>query len=814
MRSIWQDLRFGVRMLGRSRGLTSIALLALALGIGANTAIFSIVNAVLVRPLPYPEPERLVWFWEVQPNLPRAPFSAGDFLDFQAQNQSFEQLAGIHRVSFTMTGRRAAERLPGMVVTPNFFSALGVQPIIGRNFLPSEGVFGTPRVALLTYGFWQAHFGGEPDVTSQSMVLDGRPVSIVGVLPANFQYPNSRDVEVWVNPVNTVPEVFSAGADWERELSTNHETHYLNLIARLKPGVTVQQAEADVNGIFATLHQKYPATTGHSAKIAPLRELSTGQVRQPLLVLLAVVGLVLLIACANIANLLLARAVGRLREIAIRSALGAGRLRIIRQLLTESVLLALCGGALGLALAWGLVRVLVAASPQELPRVQEVSVDMSVLAFTFGVSLLTGLLFGMGPALAATRQRLSGFLKEGGRSATTGRAHNRLRSALVISEVALSLVLLVGAGLLIRSFGRLLEVKPGFNGDGVVTMWMNFTGERYADKARSTQLLEQLLPRVAALPGVEGVAVSNDLPLEGDDTTTGVGNADGHAPFERGHQPIIGVHGVNPGYFRAMRIALLRGRELSASDTASSTPVVVINQKLAQDFWPGQDPIGKHLTIMGDKPSEVVGVVENVLQNGLAEPVTAETYVAFSQNPWWPYVSLAVRAKNDPTSVYSAVRSLVSDIDPELPLHDMRPMSKVVAETMASQKLTLWLVGGFAGLALVLAFVGIYGVMSYSVTERLHEIGVRVALGAQGRDVLRLVVGHGMRVAALGLLIGVVGALLATRAMTGLLFGVRPSDPVTYVVIAAVLGLAALAACYLPARRATAVDPLLALRHE
>jgi putative ABC transport system permease protein len=813
MRSLWQDVRFGMRMLGRSRGLTAIAIVAMALGIGANTAIFSLVNAVLVRPLPYPEPERLVWFWEVQPNLPRAPFSAGDFLDFQAQSQSFEELAAMHRVNFTMTGRGAAERLPGMVVTPNFFATLRVQPILGRAFLPNEGAFGAQRVALLTYGFWQSRFGGASDVTSQNIVLDGRPVSIVGVLPANFQYPYQRDVQIWLNPVNTVPEVFSASADWERKLSTNHETHYLNLIARLKPGVTIQQAEADVNGIFATLHQKYPATIGHSARIAPLRELSTGQVRQTLLILLAVVGLVLLIACANIANLLLARAVGRLREIAIRNALGAGRLRIIRQLLTESVLLGLCGGALGLALAWWLVQLLVAASPQELPRVQEVSVDLRVLAFTFGVSLLTGLLFGIGPALAVTRQGVGEALKEGGRGATTGRGHNRLRSLLVMAEVALSLVLLVGAGLLLRSFARMLEVKPGFRGDGVVTMWMNFTSERYAEKGRSTQLLDELLPRVAALPGVEGVAVSNDLPLEGDDTTTGVHTADGHAPFEQGHQPLIGVHAVNAGYFHAMGIPLLRGRELSASDTANSPLVVVINQKLADTLWPGQDPIEKHFNVMSDKQSEVVGVVGNVLHNGLAEPMTAESYVAFSQNPW-AYACLAIRAKGDPTAVYSAVRSLVSEIDPELPVHHMRPMSQVVMDTMAAQRLTLWLVGGFATLALVLAFVGIYGVMSYSVTERLHEIGVRVVLGAQARDVLRLVVGHGMKVAATGLVAGILGALTATRVMTALLFEVQPSDPLTYGVIAALLAMVALAACYLPARRAKAIDPLIALRHE
>jgi putative ABC transport system permease protein len=767
--TVWQDIQFGFRMLTRSRGLTLVAIFALALGIGANTAIFSIVNAVLIRPLPYPNADRLAWFWESQPNLSNAPFSAGDFLDLKSQNQSFQELTAAHRVSFTLTGQGSAERLPGIVAMPNFFSVLGVQPILGRAFLLTDGVFGAPRVALLTYGFWQSHFAGDRSITRRSIVLDGRPVSIIGVLPVDFRYGN--DLQIWVNPVNTVPEVFSASADWERKLSTDRDTHYLNVIGCLKASVSLRQAQADIDGIFDRLHQQYPVTAGHAAKLIPLRELSTGPVRQTLLILLAVVGLVLLIACANIANLLLARVVRRLREIAIRSALGVGRLRIIRQLLTESMLLALSGGALGLALAWGLVRLLVVASPQELPRVQEVNVDLYVLAFTFGVSLFTGLLFGVGLALAATPQTLGAFLKEGGRGTTSGRAHNQLRGLLVISEVALSLVLLVGAGLLIRSFLRLLEVKPGFNADRMVTMWLNFTSEPYATKGAATLLLDQLLPRLVALPGVEGVAVSNDLPLEGDDTTTGVATADGHPPFERAHRPLTGVHAVNPGYFRSMGIPLVRGRELSASDSASSTPVVVNNQKLADVLWPGQDPVGKHLSILGDKQCEVVGLAGNVLHNGLVEPPSAESYLPFSQSPW-AYVSVAIRTQTDLASVYHAVRNLVAEFDPELPVHDVRPMARVVAETVASQRLTLWLVGGFASLALILAFVGIYGVMSYSVMERNHEIGVRVALGAQRNDVLRLVVGQGMRLAGAGLALGVAAAFLATRAMTGLLFGV------------------------------------------
>src|SRR5215831_1307584 len=811
MLHILQDVRFGLRMLLRSRGLTFVAVLALALGIGANTAIFSVVNAVLMRPLPFPAPNQLVWFWESQPHLSQAPFSGADFLDFESQNSSFSQLAAVHRLSFNLTGAGPAERIPAMVASPPIFTLLGVKPILGRAFLPSEGIFGAPRVAVLTYGFWQSHFGGDRAVIGKTINLDNQPVQIVGVLHASFRYGN--DIQLWVNPVNTVPEIFSAFADWERKLSTDRENHYLNIVGRLKPGVPLSQAQADISGIMDGIRQQHTEATGHAVQLIPLRELFTGPVRQTLLVLLGVVGLVLLIACANVANLLLARSVGRRREIAVRSALGAGRVRILAQLLTESALLSLSGGALGLGLAAVLVRLLVAASPSDLPRVREVSIDLRVLGFTLAVSLLTGLLFGLAPALAAGRQSLGEFLKEGSRGSTSGVAHNRLRGLLVIGEVALSLVLLVASGLLIRSFVQILQVKPGFNPDHMITLWMNFTSIRYAESARSTQLLDQLLPRVAALPGVEGVAISNDLPLEGDDTTTGIAAAEGHPTFERAQRPLVGVHFVNSGYFHSMGIPRLRGRELAASDTAKSNPVVIINQKVAEDIWPGQDPLGRHIIILGNKQLEVVGIVGNVLHNGLSEPAQAESYLPFAQNPS-SYVGLAIRSTGDRAALFSAVRNIVAELDPELPVHGMRPMEQVVAETLATRRLTLWLVGAFGALALVLSFVGIYGVMSYAVTERVHEIGVRTALGAQRRDIFRLFVASGMRLAAIGLVVGTAGALLATRAMNGLLFGVRAGDPLTYLAIAALLAVAAFAACYVPARRALAVDPIVALRYE
>jgi putative ABC transport system permease protein len=810
MNNLCQDIRIGIRSLGRNRAVTIIAIAALALGIGANTAIFSVVNTVLLRPLPYPQPDRLVWFWESQRDLEQAPFSAADFLDYQAQNQSFAKMAVTRQMSFTMTGSGQAERIPGIISSTNVFSLLGVHPMLGREFLPTEGLAGARRVAILSYGFWQSRFGGDRMILDRTITLNGEPVPVVGILPPSFQY--GHDIQMWVNPVNVAPEVFSTTPEWERKISTNRETHYLSVIGRLKPGVSLTQAQSDINRIVAHLHEQYSVTTGHNVHLIPLTELPTGPIRQTLLVLLAVVGLVLLIACANVANLLLARAVARRREIAVRTALGAGRWRLVKQLLTESMLLAFTGGALGLAMAWGLVRLLSTANIEQLPRVSEISVDVRVLAFTFAVCLLTGLLFGLAPALAATRQTLAGVFKEGERGAT-GTTQNRLRSLLVIGEVALSLILLIGAGLLTRSFVHLLEVNPGFRSDHLITMTMNFTSARYADKTHSSQLLDQLLPRVAALPGVRGVAVSNDLPVEGDDTTTGIGTAEGHGPFERGHQPLVGVHTVNAGYFRSMGIPLLRGREFTEADNANSRRVVVINQKLAELIWPGQDPLGKHLTLMDEKSDEVVGVVGNVLHNGLNTTVQPESYLVFPQNPW-SYVGLAIRSDNDPASLYSTVRSMVTELDPELPVHDMRPIEQVIAETVTTRRLTLWLMGAFAALALILAFVGIYGVMSYAVTERVHEIGVRMALGAQRRDVLRLLVGSGMLLATIGLLAGGVGAFFASRALTSMLFGVRANDPWTYITISLLLGLVALAACYVPARRATAVDPLVALRYE
>ena len=808
MSTFWQDIKFGVRMLLRNRGVTVIAILALALGVGANTAIFSIVNGVLLRPLPYRDPGRLVWFWEIQPTLPTAPFSGADFLDYQSQNQTFERVSAVRTLASNLTGQGEPQRIRIAVVSTNLFSTLGVQPIVGRDFLPAEGQPGAARVGLVTYGFWQSQFGGDRSVLGKQLVLNGEPVTIVGVLPASFQY--LQDLPVWINPRNSVPEVFPNSSVDPR---TNRGMHYLSVLGRLKPGVSLTQAQADISRVSAQLQQKYSSNAGHSVHLIPLQERSVGQIRVTLLVLLGVVGVVLLIACANVANLLLARAAGRQKEIAIRTTLGAGRLRIARQLLTESILLALGGGALGLLIAFGCVRLLEAVNPEQLPRVAEIHVDLRVLAFTLGISLLTGLLFGLAPAVQASRLALGEVLKEGGRGNSAGLRHGRLRNLLVIAEMAMSLVLLIGAGLLARSFMRLLEVQPGFRADHLVTMFMNFAGPKYALPGSSSQFEEQLIQRVEAMPGVQGVAISNDLPLEGDDTTTGVGSIEGRDNLPPGHEFLVGIHIANPGFFRAMGIPLLRGREFNSTDAAKSTSVLIINQKVAETFWPGQDPIGKHVQVMGPSPSEVVGLVGNVRHNGLGEAPDFETYTPYKQSPW-AYMVLAVRTNSDPRSMAEAVKSAVASLDPDLPVHDIRTMEQVAADALAPRRITLYLIGAFALLALVLSAVGIYGVMSYAVTQRTHEIGVRMALGAQPRDILQMVVRHGMQLAAIGVAFGIVGAFILTRYLKTLLFEIKSTDALTFAAVAALLAAIAFLATYLPARRATRVDPMIALRYE
>jgi len=804
------DLRYALRMLRRSPGFALVAVLTLALGIGASTSIYSVVYGVLLRPLGYPEPERLVWFLEDQPDLRGAPFSAADFLDYQSQNRSFEELAAIRTLSFNLTGKETPERLQGNVVSPNFFRMLGIRPALGRDFTSEDGQSGAPRVALLTHGFWQRHFGGAADVAGKPLTLNGQSVAVIGVLPATFRM--SRGVELWLNPRDVVPEVFP---NYRGEIRSNRGMHYLVVMGRLKPEVALAQAQADISGIMARIHKEHPATVGHTVRVVSFHDWVTSDVRAPLVALLVAVGFVLLIACTNIANLLLARASGRAREMGIRAALGAGRGRLVRQVLTESVLLAAAGGALGLLLAkWG-TELLIALSPPGTPRLSDIALHPEVLGVSMAITLLSGLGFGIVLAWQAARISLSDALKEGTQSVTGGLRRNRLRSVLVVAEVALSLVLLVAAGLLLRSFGRLLEVRPGFNPENLVTMRISFTGEAYRTPGRSVQMMDELLPRLAALPGVEAVATSNDLPLEGSDTT-GTPTIEGRPPVPPGQEVLAGQHSVSAGYFEALGIPLLRGRTFTARDVENSPPVAVINEAMARRFWPDEDPIGQRFRLFGGQGGaarEIIGVVGNVKHNGLHAPDSLEAYAPFAQDPWG-YVVIALRTKSAPEAQAGAVRREVARLDAGMPVHSVRTMDEVASGTLAQRRFTLFLTGLFAALALLLAAVGLYGVMSYLVAQRTREVGIRMALGAQPGDVVRLMLGQGLLLALAGVGLGVAGALAISRMLAGMLFGISATDWLTFAAVALTLTCVALAATYVPARRAARVDPLVALRYE
>ena len=814
LESFMQDIRFGLRSLIKNPGFAFVAILTLALGIGANTAIFSVVNGVLLKPLPFDHPEQIVWFEDVQPKLSNAPLSAPEFTAYRDHNRTLSEVAALRPLNFTLTGMGSPQRLRGGVVTPQYFTLLRVAPALGRNFTDADGKPGAPRVALLTNGFWQSQFGGDAAVLGRTVSLNGESVTIIGVLPKDYLV--AASASFFVNPKFGVPEVFPGGSD-----PSGTGTHYMAVTGRLKPGVTIAQAQADLSSISRDLNveRKIPADQAHAIHLITWAELFVGDSRATLLTLLAVVGLVLLIACANVANLLLARSAARTREIAVRAAMGATPWRLARQLITEGAMLGIAGALAGLPLGYAGVKAIVVAKPAGIPRLASIQLDWHVLLFTLGIATLAGIIFGLAPALRGMRVSAGESLKQAGRSGSAGGVtQSWTRSVLVISEVALSLVLLAGAGLLMRSFVRLLEVKPGFRPERILTFELSFSGPKYRDSAHHPERMAQFmqtLDKLRALPGVEDVASGSDVPLTGQDTTN-YPSFVGESAVGPHEQVLLGLHAVSPGYFHAMGVPLLRGRELSDRDVPGAPAAAVINEAFAQRAWPGKDPIGKQFHAMTNSdapPEEVVGVVANVKHNGLNEADSMDVYESVAQQAW-PYAIVAVRTAQNNEALLPAIRSVVAEFDPDLAVYNVRTMEEITAASLGSRKLTLTLVGLFAALALVLATIGIYGVMSYVVAGRTQEIGIRIALGAQRSDVFKLVVGQGMALAGAGLLLGLIAAAGVTRYLGSQLFHVKAIDPLTYGSVTLLLGGVALLACYIPARRATRVDPLVALRYE
>jgi predicted permease len=805
-----QDLRYGIRMLGKNPGFTAIAVLTLALGIGANTAIFSVVNAVLLQPLPYPHPEGLVMVWEkIQlshyQNDQNTPAPA-NFADWKKENSVFEDMAAIGYRSFNLTGDGEPLRVEGQAVSAALFSVLQIEPALGRAFTDDEDRFGGPHVVVLSYGLWASRFGGDANILGKTILMDGEGYTVVGVMPQGFQFPDPDD-QLWV-PIALSPA----------ELA-NRGSHYLRVVARLKPGVSLTQAQSQMNTIAEGLTEKYPATnTGGSVNVIPLHEQVVANVRPALLVLLAATGFILLIVCANLANLLLSRATTRSRELAIRMALGASRSRIVRQLLTESVLLGVAGGLLGLLLAFWGVDALRFASPPDLPRVAETAVNAPVLVFGVTISILTGLLFGIAPALQSARRDVHNSLSEDGRESARG-PRVAMRKVLVVSETALGVIVLVGAGLLLRSFLRLEQVDLGFEPQDVLTMRVILHGTNYSKPPQRTAFYQRTLERIESLPGVKSAAAISFLPLTNSGGRSGF-TIEGGMLLDPGQLPFAVVRTVSPGYFHTMQIPFFEGRDFSWSDTPESSAVLIINQAMASLYWPNENALGKRIK-QGrlDSPvpwQTVVGIVDNVREFDPVNPPRPAMYfpagqstdVRASLRDW------VVRASGDPLSLSAAVRSAVWDVDKDLPISRLQTMEKVRAASVASQQFNLLLMGLFGCLALVLATTGLYGVTAYSVAQRTREIGIRLAIGAQTGDVLKLVMGQGMRLTVIGIAVGLAGAVASTRLMSSLLFGVSATDPMTFAVVSLLLTAVALLACYIPARRAMKVDPIIALRYE
>lgn len=801
MTTLLQDLRYGIRMLLKNPGFTIVAVIALALGVGATAAIFSVVNTVLLRSLPYGDPARLMVLKENKlPQFPEFSISPGNFLDWRNQNNSFDKLVAVQGSAYNLVaGDAEPERLRGSRVSAGLFEMLGAKPIHGRTFLDEDDQPGHENVVVLSSGLWKRRFGSDQNVIGQSVTLSAASYTIIGIMPPSFQFPD-RDTDLWT------PIAFTA------RQAGQHGAHYLSVFGRLKSDVTLEQARSEMSTIAARIAEQYPdSNAGWNANVTPMQEYEVRDVRRTLWILFGVVGLVLLVACANVANLLLARATARQKEIAIRTALGASRWRVIRQLLTESVLLAVIGGGAGLLLAnWGMGSLL-ALAPEDLPRIKDVALDGRVLGFTLLVTLLTGIVFGLAPALQASRPNMNETLKEGGRGTTGG--HHRVRASLVVAEVAITLVVLVSAGLLIRSFIRLQQVNPGFNSTGALAVNISLPGRKYPNADQYSGFFTQLIEKTAALPGVVAVGATQSLPIQGD-YLLGF-NIQGRPPDAPGEDHSTNYYAVTPDYFKAMGITLIRGRLFTERDNSNAPRVAVINETMARRFFPDEDPIGKGINVTNgpERFREIVGIVGDVKQYGLDQPSTLQTYEPFLQTPF-SGVTLVVRAEGDPTALTAAIRGEVLSIDKDQPVSRIRTLDQIISGSFARQHFSMLLLGVFGAVALVLAAVGLYGVMSYAVTQRTHEIGIRMALGAKTGDVLRLVVGHGIILALIGVGIGLGVALAATRLMSGLLFAVSATDPLTFAGIPVLLTAVALGACMVPARRALKVDPMIALRYE
>ena len=804
MQTLMQDLRYGARMLLKMPGFTLIAVVTLALGIGANTAIFSVVNTVLLRPLPFKDPERLMMIRETKlPQFPEFSVAPGNFLEWQKQNTVFERMGAIRDITYNLIGSGNPEQLNAERVTDGFFAMFGVQPQLGRNFLPEENLPGGDNVVLLSHGLWQRRFGGNPDIINQTILLSGQRYTVVGIIPATYSF-GRPDTELWTPMAFTPQQAQEYGG------------HYLAAVGRLKPGITVEQARTEMSVIANRLAKQYPADTGWDVKLTPLLEFTVRSIKPALLVLLAAVAFVLLIACVNVANLLLARAAGRQKEIAIRTALGAGRWRIVRQLLTESVLLSLAGGALGLLLAnWGL-DLLLKLAPQDLPRISDVSLDGRVLAFSAVATLLTGVIFGLVPALQASKPNLNEVMKDAGRGSTEGGQRQLVRSTLVVLEVASALVLLVGAGLMIKSFWHLRQVDPGFNPNNALAVTVSLPQTKYPKDNQQSAFFQQLLEKVKTLPGVQAVGATNVVPLSGNDFVLAF-EIDGRPPLPPGTGQSTNYYSASADYFKAMGIPLRRGRWFTERDTNDTPKVAVINETMAQKIFPNEDPIGKRLTFDDRQKTpawfEIVGIVGDVKHYGLDQTTTLQTYEPSTQQTF-AAMTLVVRTAGDPTSLSAAIRNAVLQLDKEQPVSNLKTLNQFVSTSIVQQQFAMLLLGVFAAVALLLAAVGIYGVLSYAVTQRTSEIGIRLALGAQAKDVLRLVLGQGMKLAGLGVALGLLAALALTSLMKTLLFGVSATDPLTFGLIALLLLSVAFVACWIPARRATKVDPMIALRCE